>query len=81
MRSSIIGYSPTTTTTTLNVPFIACRAAPAIAATATVTIQRVCPLHLLTFHVALNSAQSLLTCIFTEVTIADFTACPINIQH
>ena len=53
IRSSIIGYSPTTT---LKVHFIACRAARAIAA-ATVTIQLVCPLHLLTFHVALNSAQ------------------------
>ena len=54
MRSSIIGYSPTTTTT-LDICFIASRAAPAIAAVATVTIQLVCPLHLLTFCMALNS--------------------------
>ena len=38
MHSSIIAYSPTTTTT-LDIRFIACRAAPAIAAAATVTIQ------------------------------------------
>ena len=57
MHSSIIGYS-STTTTTLNICFIASQAAPAIAAAARVTIQLVCPLHLLTFPVALNSAQS-----------------------
>ena len=59
MRSSIIGYSPTTTT--LDVHVISCQAAPAIAVASRVTIQLVCPLHLLTFCVALNSAQSHLT--------------------
>ena len=54
MCSSIIGYSPTTTT--LDICVIACRAASAIAAAATIQLE--CPLHLLTFRIALNSAQS-----------------------
>ena len=55
---TIIGYTTTTTTTTtLDICVIASRAAPAIGA-ATVTILLVCPLHLPTFTVALNSAQS-----------------------
>ena len=56
MHNSIIKYSPSTTT--LDICFIASQAAPAIAAAATVTIQFVCPLHLLTFRWALNSVQS-----------------------
>ena len=55
MCSSIIGYYPTTTT--LSVRFIACKTAPANAAAATAIIQLVCPLHLLTFRMVLNSAQ------------------------
>ena len=53
--SSIIEYSPTTTTTTLDVDFIASQTAPVIAAAeaATDSIYSAC-----VFRVELNSAQS-----------------------
>ena len=42
MRSSVIEYSPTTTTPTLDVHFIASRAAPAIAEAAVISQHLAC---------------------------------------